>query len=69
MTDKSAAELEREAEAARARVANTAETLRSKMTPGQLIDEMTGMFAGGDGSAAFNNLKAQVRDWTSLATS
>lgn len=62
MTDKSAAELERDAEAARARVANTAETLRSKMTPGQLIDEMTGMFAGGDGSAALNNLKAQVRD-------
>jgi hypothetical protein len=51
MIDKSAAELEREAEAARARVANTAETLRSKMTLGQLIDEMTGMFAGGDGSA------------------
>jgi hypothetical protein len=62
MTHESAAELEREAEAARARVANTAETLRSKMTPGQLIDEMTGMFAGGEGSAALNNLKAQVRD-------
>jgi hypothetical protein len=62
MIDKSAAELEREAEAARATVANTAETLRSKMTPGQLIDEMTGMFTGGDGSAALNNLKAQVRD-------
>ena len=62
MTDKSAAELEREAEAARARVANTAESLRSKMTPGQLIDEMTGMFSGGDSSAALNNLKAQVRD-------
>ncbi|WP_353643711.1 hypothetical protein [Mesorhizobium sp. WSM2239] len=62
MMDKSAAELEREAEAARARVANTAETLRSKMTPGQMIDEITGMFAGGDGSAALNNLKAQVRD-------
>jgi hypothetical protein len=62
MTDKSAAELEREAEAARVRVANTAETLRSKMTPGQLIDEMTGMFSSGDGSAALNNLKAQVRD-------
>src|SRR5918995_763574 len=62
MIDKSAAELEREAEAARERVANTAETLRSKMTPGQLIDEMTGMFAGGDSSAALNNLKAQVRD-------
>lgn len=62
MTNKSAAELEREAEVARARVANTAEALRSKMTPGQLIDEMTGMFAGGDGSAALNNLKGQIRD-------
>jgi hypothetical protein len=62
MIDKSEAELEREAEAARARVADTAEALRSKMTPGQLIDEMTGMFAGGDGSAALNNLKAQMRD-------
>jgi hypothetical protein len=62
MMDKSAAELELEAEAARARVANTAETLRSKMTPGQLIDEMTDIFSSGDGSAALNNLKAQVRD-------
>jgi hypothetical protein len=62
MTDKSAAELEHEAEVARANVANTAETLRGKMTPGQLIDEMTGMFSGGDGSAALNNLRAQVRD-------
>jgi hypothetical protein len=62
MTDKSAAELEHEAEVARARVANTAETLRSKMTPGQLIDEMTGMFSSGDSSAALNNLRAQVRD-------
>ncbi len=62
MTDKSAAELEREAEAARERVANTAESLRSKMTPGQLIDEMTGMFSSGDSSAALNTLKAQVRD-------
>ena len=60
MTD--TAELEREAEAARARVASTAESLRAKMTPGQLIDEMTGMLTHGDGWAAINNLKAQVRD-------
>jgi hypothetical protein len=56
------AELEREAEAARARVASTAESLRAKMTPGQMIDEMTGMLTHGDGWAAINNLKAQVRD-------
>ncbi|MBA3448235.1 MAG: hypothetical protein H0T56_11630 [Pseudaminobacter sp.] len=62
MTEKSAAELEREAETARARVVGTAESLRNKMTPGQLIDEVTGMFSGGDGSAALRNLKAQMRD-------
>jgi Protein of unknown function (DUF3618) len=56
------AELEREAEAARARVASTAESLRAKMTPGQMIDEMTGRLTHGDGWTAFNNLKAQMRD-------
>jgi gas vesicle protein len=61
MSDKSAAELERDAEIARAKVADTAETIRSKMTPGQLIDEFTGMFAG-EGSAMLGNLKSQVRD-------
>jgi hypothetical protein len=39
MNEKSAAELEREAEAARARVVETAESIRGKMTPGQLLDE------------------------------
>ena len=62
MTDQSAAELERDAEAARAKVADTAEFIRNKMSPGQLIDEFTGMFAGGDGSAALANLKSQIRD-------
>ena len=32
------------------------------MSPGQLIDEFTGMFAGGDGSAVLANLKSQIRD-------
>ena len=50
MTEKSAAELERDADIARAKVADTAESIRSKITPGQLIDDFTGMFAGGDGS-------------------
>jgi len=62
MTSQSAAELEREAEAARANVTETADAIRQKMTPGQLIDEFTGMFSGGDTSAAMNNLKSQVRD-------
>lgn len=62
MSDKSAAQLEREAEAARARVFDTAETIRGKMTPGQLIDEFAGLFAGGESSAMLHNLKAQVRD-------
>ncbi|MER8484305.1 hypothetical protein [Mesorhizobium sp. M1322] len=62
MSEKSAAELERDADIARAKVADTADSIRSKMTPGQLIDEFTGMFAGGDGSAMLDNLKVQVRD-------
>lgn len=60
MSERTTAELERDAEAARARVADTADSIRSKMSPGQLIDEFTGIFSGGDGSAALANLKAQV---------
>ena len=62
MNGKSSAELERDAEVARANVAETADAIRSKMTPGQLIDEFTGMFSGGDGQAAMSTLKDQIRD-------
>lgn len=62
MNDKSAAELERDAEIARAKLTSTADSIRSKMTPGQLFDEFTGMFAGGDLSSMMNNLRTQVRD-------
>ena len=62
MIGKSSEELERDAEVARANVAETADAIRSKMTPGQLIDEFTGMFSGGDGQAALSTLKAQIRD-------
>jgi hypothetical protein len=62
MTDRTTAELEHDAEMARARVADTAESIRNRMTPGQLIDEFSGLFSGGDGAAALGNLKAQVRD-------
>lgn len=62
MTNKSAADLEKDAEIARARVPDTARSIRDKMSPGQLIDEFASVFSGGDGSAALQNLKAQVRD-------
>ncbi|MBZ9701693.1 MULTISPECIES: hypothetical protein [unclassified Mesorhizobium] len=62
MSEKSAAELEREAEIARAAVVDTAESIRSKMTPGQLIDEFTGLFAGGAGTAALSRFQTQVSD-------
>lgn len=60
--NETATELAREAEAARERVADTAETIRRKLTAGQLFDEFTDMFTGGDVSGAVGNLKAQVRD-------
>ncbi|MDG4895433.1 DUF3618 domain-containing protein [Mesorhizobium sp. WSM4976] len=62
MTEKSAAELEREAEATRARVVATADSIRDKMTPGQLFDEFTGLFRNGTGSDMLYNLKVQMRD-------
>ncbi|RWE44482.1 MAG: DUF3618 domain-containing protein [Mesorhizobium sp.] len=62
MSDKSAAELERDADIARAKLTDTADSIRSKMTPGQLMDEFTGLFAGGDLSSMMDNLRTQVRD-------
>lgn len=62
MSDQSSAELERQAEAAREKVAGTAESIRKKLTAGQLIDEFANMFTGGDMSGAVRNLKTQVRD-------
>ncbi len=62
MNETSTTELEREAEAARERVADTAETIRKKLTTGQLIDEFTGMLTGGDMAGTLNNLKSQIRD-------
>lgn len=56
------AELEREAEAARARLSDTAERIRDRMTPGQLMDEVLGQFRGGDGSRMLANLQGQARD-------
>lgn len=62
MTDESAASLEREANAVREQVADTAEKLRDKMSPGQMLDEFADYFRNSDGSLALDNLKTQVRD-------
>jgi ElaB/YqjD/DUF883 family membrane-anchored ribosome-binding protein len=62
MSDQSAVELAREADIARANVSETAQSIRDKMTPGQLIDEFTSVFSGGDSSAALQHLKSQIRD-------
>jgi hypothetical protein len=62
MTEQSAAELEHEAEAIRSRVADTAESLKAKLTPGQIIDELTSVFTGSGGSDALSNLKLQVQE-------
>jgi ElaB/YqjD/DUF883 family membrane-anchored ribosome-binding protein len=60
MTDKTSAELEHEAELARAKVSSTAESIRAKMTPGQLIDEFSGLFTSGDSSSMLATLRSQV---------
>ena len=57
-----AAELEREAEAARARLSDTADQIRAKMSPGQMMDEVLNQFRGGEGSEMFANLRDQARD-------
>lgn len=54
--------LEQEAERHRAEMAETAEKLRAKLTPGQLIDEVAHTLRDGDWSQALANLKTQVRD-------
>lgn len=62
MTDTDSAELERQAEAARARLADTADELKARMSPGQIMDEVLNQFRGGDGTEMLANLKAQARD-------
>ena len=62
MTTKSTADWEREAEAARRRVTETAETLQSKVKPSRLLDELGHYLKNSDGAVALDNLKSQVRD-------
>jgi hypothetical protein len=62
MSESSTTELEREAELRRAEMTETAERLRTKLSPGQLLDEVAHTFRGGDLSTTFGNLKSQIRD-------
>lgn len=62
MNGPTSAELEREAERTRAEVNDTAERLRGKLTPGQILDEVRDYMSHGDTAVTFDNLKHQVRD-------
>jgi hypothetical protein len=62
MNEQSAVELEHEAEALRSQVADTAESLKAKLTPGQIIDELTSVFRGSGGTETLSNLKLQVQE-------
>lgn len=57
-----AAELEREAEAARARLSETADQLKARMSPGQMMDEVLNQFRDGDSGQMLANLRSQARD-------
>lgn len=62
VSERSSSELEREAERVRADIADTAEHLKDKMSPGQLMDEVVDYFKDGDANQLLSNLKTQVRD-------
>ncbi len=62
MTDQTSGELEHEAEKIRADIAQTAEAIQDKMSPGKIVDELMGYLKGSDGSVALDNLRRQARD-------
>lgn len=62
MTDRTPGELEREADQIRAGIAETAEALQDRMSPGKMIDEFMGYMKDSDGSLALDNLRRQARD-------
>jgi hypothetical protein len=53
-------QLEREAEGIRADLSLTLDELRSRMTPGQLVDQMADYMRDGDAAAMVGNLRRQV---------
>lgn len=63
MTDaKSPAAIERHAEEVRQEMADTAEHLRKRLSPGELFDEVTSYLRHSDGAASFSNLRVQARE-------
>jgi hypothetical protein len=62
MSEPTPIELERDAERVRAELSDTAEQLKNKMSPRQLMDEVVNYFKDGDTNELLNNLKHQVRD-------
>ena len=60
--DKSAAELEREAEAQRAKVDSDLKKLQDQFSPGQLMDQLVDYVKDGDGAKFTRNLGRSVRD-------
>ena len=59
---RSSAEIEREVEQTRGELDRTVEALKDKMTPGQLIDELTQSLKGSGAADMFGNLGTQVKD-------
>ena len=59
---RSSEDVEREVEAAREDLDRTVEALKDKMTPGQLIDELSRTFKGGGAGELMGNLGVQVRE-------
>lgn len=60
--NRSPEEIEREIEATRAEVDRTAEALKDKMSPGQLMDEVMRSFKGSGGGEMMQNLGTRVKD-------
>lgn len=54
-------ELEREAERVRAQIADTADELRARVSPGQIMDDMLNTIRDGGANEMLDNLKMQVR--------
>lgn len=62
MTEQTSGKLEREAEDIRAGIAQTAEALQDRMSPGKMIDELMAYMKDSDGALALDNLGRQARD-------
>src|SRR5437764_14515894 len=60
MTQRRSEQLRREAEDARAQVAESLDELRGRMTPGQVVDELTGYAADTGPGEFLRNLRGQI---------